>query len=60
MIFLSKKEKNKKKKKAPDDLTSFVSPESLKFDPNGSWTGTTAATYYGEEDESPVQDADDL
>ncbi|MDD6355436.1 MAG: hypothetical protein PUG26_03745 [Oscillospiraceae bacterium] len=57
---MSKKEKNKKKKKTPDDLTSFVSPESLKFDPNGSWTGTTAATYYGEEDESPVQDADDL
>ena len=33
----------------------FISKDSLKFDPNGSYTGKTKNKY-----EEPVQDADDL
>lgn len=42
------------------DLTRFISPDSVKFDPEGMYTGTTAETFYGEELDEPVQDADDL
>jgi hypothetical protein len=53
------KNKNKNNKKI-NDLTSFISAEDLKYDPYGSYTGTTAETYYGDEYDDPVQDADDL
>lgn len=61
VIFLKNKDKNKKKQKV-NDLTSFISAEDLKYDPYGSYTGTTAETYYGDDDDydEPVQDADDL
>lgn len=54
------KNKNKNKKKEIIDLTSYITPDSVMVDPNGSYTGVTAATYYGDELEEPVQDADDL
>lgn len=54
------KDKNKNKKKKIIDLSSFITADDVKYDPNGSWTGTTADTYYGNELEEPVQDADDL
>lgn len=50
---------NKNGKKI-NDLTSFISAESLMFDPEGSYTGTTVETYYNNEYDLPVQDADDL
>ena len=53
--------KNKKKnQKEVIDLTSYITPEMEQLDENGSYTGVTKATYYGEELEEPVQDADDL
>lgn len=55
-----KKNKDKNKNKQIIDLTSYIKPDSVMADPNGSYTGVTAATYYGEELEDPVQDADDL
>lgn len=54
------KNKDKNKNKQIIDLTSYIKPDSVMADPNGSYTGITAATYYGEELEEPVQDADDL
>ena len=42
------------------DLTSYMSPEMVQSYVNGSYTGVTADTYYNEELETPVQDADDL
>lgn len=42
------------------DLTSYISPDMVQSDVNGSYTGTTADTYYRDEYETPVQDADDL
>lgn len=42
------------------DLTSYISPEMVQSDTNGSYTGVTADTYYHDEYEVPVQDADDL
>ncbi len=42
------------------DLTSYISPDMIQNDTNGSYTGTTANTYYRDEFEEPVQDADDL
>ena len=42
------------------DLTSYISPEMVQSDTNGSYTGVTADTYYRDEYEVPVQDADDL
>jgi hypothetical protein len=61
---MKKNNKNDKikngKKKEVIDLTSFITPDSVKVDPYGSYTGTTASTFYGEELEEPVQDADDL
>ncbi len=53
--------KNKKQnKKEIIDLTSYISPEMVNSDVNGRYTGVTESTYYGEELEEPVQDADDL
>lgn len=55
--------KNKKKNKSKKeiiDLTSYISPEMVNSDVNGSYTGVTEDTYYGDDYEIPVQDADDL
>lgn len=58
---MSKKDNKKNKsKKQIIDLTSYISPEMVNSDVNGSYTGVTADTYYGDELEEPVQDADDL
>lgn len=54
------KKKDKNNKKEIIDLTRFIDSESIKYDPNGMYTGTTASTFRGEELEEPVQDADDL
>lgn len=51
--------KNKRKKEIID-LTSYISPEMVQSDVNGSYTGVTADTYYNDNPETPVQDADDL
>lgn len=43
------------------DLTSYISPEIVNADPNGSYTGVPADMYYNNElDDLPIQDADDL
>lgn len=42
------------------DLTSYISPDMVQSDTNGSYTGVTADTFYNGEYEEPVQDADDL
>ncbi|MCC8073118.1 MAG: hypothetical protein LIO62_03205 [Clostridiales bacterium] len=43
------------------DLTSYISPDIVKADVNGSYTGVPKEAYYGENlYEEPVQDADDL
>lgn len=55
-----KNKKQKKGKKEIIDLTSYISPEMVNSDVDGSYTGVTEETYYGEELEIPVQDADDL
>jgi len=60
---MDKKNNSKEKKingKKVIDLTSYISPEMVQSDTNGSYTGTTADTYYNGEYEEPVQDADDL
>lgn len=59
------KKKNKHKQESVDgkkiiDLTSYISPDMVQSDTNGSYTGVTADTYYRDEYEVPVQDADDL
>ncbi len=53
------KEKNINGKKVID-LTSYISKDMIQSDVNGSYTGTTADTYYHDKYEVPVQDADDL
>lgn len=58
MIFLKKNKKNNNQ--IANDLTSFVSPEEVMADPNGSYTGVTYDTYFNGELEEPIQDADDL
>ena len=55
----NKKEKNINGKKIID-LTSYISKDMVQSDVNGSYTGTTADTFYNNEYEVPVQDADDL
>jgi len=57
VIFLKKDEKKKKK---IIDLTSYISPEMINCDVDGSYTGVPADMYYNGELEQPVQDADDL
>ena len=42
------------------DLTSYISPDMVQSDTNGSYTGMTADTFYNGDYEDPVQDADDL
>ena len=58
------KRKNKKSNKNGDkaiiDLTRFISPETEKFDPDGSYTGVPNEVFYNNVTEEPVQDADDL
>lgn len=56
----SKNGKTQKNNKTVIDLTSYISPEMVNSDVNGSYTGVTEETYYGEDLETPVQDADDL
>ena len=58
-----KKSKNKnqvKNGKKVIDLTSYINPNDVQYDTNGSYTGMTNDTFYGGELENPVQDADDL
>ena len=63
---MKKNEKKTSRKKDTDngkkiiDLTSYISPEMVQSDTNGSYTGVTADTYYHDEYDVPVQDADDL
>lgn len=55
-----KNDKKKNDKKQIIDLTSYISPEMINSDVDGSYTGITSDTYYYDEPETPVQDADDL
>lgn len=55
-----KNSKKKAGKKQIIDLTSYISPEMINCDVDGSYTGVTKETYEGDELETPVQDADDL
>lgn len=58
------KKNNKKQKKVNGkkviDLTSYIDKDMVQSDTNGSYTGMTADTFYNNEYEIPVQDADDL
>lgn len=56
------KNNNKKNqsKKPIIDLTSYLSPDMVNCDVDGSYTGIPADMYYNDELEQPVQDADDL
>ncbi|MCM1284795.1 MAG: hypothetical protein NC213_00830 [Acetobacter sp.] len=56
----NKKDKKQDKKKPVIDLTSYLSPEIVNADINGSYTGVPAETYYNDELVEPIQDADDL
>lgn len=64
MIILDKKnrknDKKKNDKKQIIDLTSYISPDMINSDVDGSYTGIPSDTYYYDEPETPVQDADDL
>lgn len=51
----NKNKNSKAQKKGMEVANEFVSKDSLKFDPNGSYTGKTK-----NKNEEPVQDADDL
>lgn len=53
------KKKNKAKKEIID-LTSYLSPDIVNTDPNGSYTGVPSETFYDDELVEPIQDADDL
>lgn len=55
-----KDDKKNQNKKQIIDLTSYISPDMVNCDVNGSYTGVTSDTYYNDEPEIPVQDADDL
>ncbi len=62
---MNKNKKNKQKEEIINgkkiiDLTSYISPDMVQSDTNGSYTGMTADTFYNGEYEDPVQDADDL
>lgn len=52
--------KKDKQDKQVIDLTSYLSPEMVNSDVNGSYTGVTKKTYYEDILEVPEQDADDL
>ena len=60
MAKKNKKEKRQRKGKEVIDLTSYISPEMLQADVDGSYTGVPRETYYGDIPAEPVQDADDL
>ena len=49
------KKKHNPMKKAMDAVEAFVTEDSYKTDPNGSYTGKCE-----DKDEKPIQDADDL
>lgn len=51
----NKKSDKELSQKAKDAVDAYVSPESFKTDPNGSWTGRPE-----DKTEKPIQDADDL
>lgn len=55
-----KNDKKKNDKKQIIDLTSYISPDMINSDVDGSYTGIPSDTYYYDEPETPVQDADDL
>ncbi|MGN1203368.1 MAG: hypothetical protein ACI4RF_08720 [Eubacterium sp.] len=55
-----KQDKKNGKKKPIIDLTSYLSPDMVNCDVDGSYTGIPADMYYNDEYEQPVQDADDL
>lgn len=55
-----KNKKEKRQKKEVIDLTSYISPEMLQADVDGSYTGVPRETYYEDIPAEPVQDADDL
>ncbi len=57
---MAKKDKQKRKGKEVIDLTSYMSPEAVQADVDGSYTGVPRDTYYDDIPEEPVQDADDL
>ena len=56
----SKNGKAQKNNKTVIDLTSYISPEMLQADVDGSYTGVPRETYYEDIPAEPVQDADDL
>lgn len=60
MAKKNKKEKRQSKGKEVIDLTSYISPEMLQADVDGSYTGVPRETYYEDIPAEPVQDADDL
>lgn len=49
------KKKNNRKSLADEVIDGYRDKESIKYDPEGSWTGVPADIY-----EKPIQDADDL
>ncbi len=58
---MKKKDNRKNENKKPIiDLTSYLSPDMVNCDVDGSYTGIPADMYYNDELEQPVQDADDL
>lgn len=58
---MEKKKKRKNHGEKPIiDLTSYISPDMVNCDVDGSYTGIPADMYYNDELEQPVQDADDL
>lgn len=58
---MKKKDDKKSNNKKPIiDLTSYLSPDMVNCDVDGSYTGIPADMYYNDELEQPVQDADDL
>lgn len=58
----SKKQQAKQNKNGKEiiDLTSYLNPEMINSDVNGSYTGVTRDTYFEDVLEVPEQDADDL
>ena len=50
-----KKKCNNKKSLADEVIDVYRDKESIKYDPNGSWTGIPADI-----NDKPIQDADDL
>ncbi len=58
---MKKKDNKKNQNKKPIiDLTSYLSPDMVNSDTDGSYTGIPKDMYYNDELEQPVQDADDL